>query len=80
MLAQSAGIDAKTFNWLDKPDNNLLHNTVQQLVWLEALEIQDGQTVLTDFGRLVIELQVLTDLLSLQPFFASLLYYCYINT
>ena len=52
------GVDAQHFNWLDRPDDDLLNNAVQQLVWLGALERQNGQSTLTEFGRLVIDLQV----------------------
>lgn len=51
-------MDAQDFNWLDRPDDDLLHNALQQLVWLGALDQQNGQTTLSEFGRLIIDLQV----------------------
>lgn len=52
------GVNAQDFNWLDRPDDDLLNNAVQQLIWLGALEQRNGLSALTEFGRLVIDLQV----------------------
>ena len=55
--AVCVGVDADRFNWLDAPDPELLNDAVQQLRYLEAMEQQNGQWSLTDFGKLVIDLQ-----------------------
>ena len=92
-------MNAQDFNWLDRPDDDLLNNAVQQLIWLGALEQQNGQpqslwnrlllkpsrqTALTEFGRLVIDLQVgcncnIQDLCRYHPQICAFSLLCLVN-
>ena len=56
-LLHLAGKDPLLFFWLEPPREQLVKPAFKHLQYLQAVEVQNRQEVLTEFGELVVQLQ-----------------------